>query len=73
MAGRVGDVEVKKKLALAINRFLDPMRERRSRFEQKPGIVRDILAAGREYAVKLGQETIDLAHAAMGMAYKSLR
>ena len=29
-AGRVGDGEVKKKLAAAINRFLEPMRERRA-------------------------------------------
>ena len=29
-AGRVGDVEVKEKLAAAVNAFLDPMRERRA-------------------------------------------
>ncbi|SRR5579871_254117 len=73
VAGRVGDVEVKKKLAVAINRFLDPMRERRAKFEARPRIVQEILAAGREYATKLGQETIDQAHDAMGMLYPNLK
>lgn len=42
-AGRVGDVEVKQKLARAINRFLDPIRERRARvtLEQAREILRD--------------------------------
>jgi tryptophanyl-tRNA synthetase len=69
-AGRVGDVEVKRRLAAAINAFLDPMRERRARYESRPGIVRDVVAAGVAYARKLGQETIEMAHAAMGMKYR---
>jgi tryptophanyl-tRNA synthetase len=73
VAGRVGDVEVKKKLAAAINRFLDPMRERRAKFEARPRIVQEILAAGREYATKLGQDTIDQALDAMGMLYPNLK
>jgi len=70
VAGRVGDVEVKKKLAAAINRFLEPMRERRAKYEQRPGFVREVLAAGAEHARQLGQETIDMAHDAMGMSYQ---
>ncbi len=70
--GKVGDVEVKRKLAAAINRFLEPMRERRARYEQKPGIVRDVLHAGVEHARKLADETLRLAHEAMGMSYKKL-
>jgi tryptophanyl-tRNA synthetase len=73
VAGRVGDVEVKKKLAAAINRFLEPMRERRAQFEQRPRVVQEILAAGGEYARRLGQETIDMTHEAMGMAYPNLK
>ena len=70
VAGRVGDVEVKKKLAAAINRFLDPMRERRAKYEQRPGIVREVLAAGADHARRRGQETNDMAHDAMGMSYR---
>jgi tryptophanyl-tRNA synthetase len=73
VAGRVGDVEVKKKLAAAINRFLEPMRERRAKLERTPNIVRDVLAAGRGYAHRLAHETIEMAHDAMGMSYKSLQ
>ena len=35
--GKVGDVEVKRKLARAINDFLEPMRERRASYEAQPG------------------------------------
>src|SRR3989440_8011983 len=35
-AGKVGDVEVKEKLAAAINAFLDPMRERRAPLPARP-------------------------------------
>src|SRR3990172_8535262 len=45
-AGKVGDVEVKQKLAAAINRFLDPIRERRARFAAKPGLVDEIIREG---------------------------
>ena len=48
------------------------MRERRAKYEARSGIVRDVLAAGREYAHKLGRETLEKAHEAMGMSYKSL-
>ena len=33
--GKVGDVEVKQKLVAALNRFLDPIRERRARFAER--------------------------------------
>ena len=44
--GAVGDVEVKKKLAAAINRFLDPIRERRARFAAQKGLVEEIIETG---------------------------
>src|SRR6185503_5409997 len=44
--GGVGDVEVKKKLAVAINALLDPIRERRAHFEARPKLVREALEKG---------------------------
>ena len=44
--GRVGDVEVKKKLAAAINNLLEPIRERRSYYENRMDEVREILHDG---------------------------
>jgi len=36
--GQVGDVEVKEKLAEALNQFLDPIRQKRKGFEAQPGL-----------------------------------
>ena len=44
--GKVGDVEVKQKLAAAINNFLEPIRERRSQYEGQKGLVEEILFEG---------------------------
>jgi len=65
--GRVGDVEVKKKLARAINRFLDPIRERRARFAARPDLVREILAAGNARMREESEETMALVREAMGL------
>src|SRR5436190_10491831 len=43
-AGKVGDVEVKTKLAKALNEFLDPIRARRARYEANPGLVQEVRA-----------------------------
>ena len=70
-AGKVGDVEVKKKLALALNNFLEPIRERRARFEARPGIVDEILSAGAAKVRPISQETRDAARDAMGLGRSS--
>ena len=46
LQGKVGDVEVKRKLARAINNFLDPIRERRAVYAQRAGMVEEILVEG---------------------------
>ncbi len=68
-AGKVGDVEVKKKLARAINAFLEPVRERRARYEQNPHVVEEILHAGNEKMKTLARDTMERVRAAMGMSY----
>ena len=68
-AGKVGDVEVKKKLAKAINTFLDPVRERRAAYEQKPQVVDEILHAGNERMRGLAGVTMEAVREAMGMRY----
>jgi tryptophanyl-tRNA synthetase len=66
--GKVGDVEVKQKLARAINRFLDPIRERRASYQARPALVEDILEHGIRRMRREAEETLQLVHAAMGMA-----
>ncbi|TDI87028.1 MAG: tryptophan--tRNA ligase [Caldithrix sp.] len=67
--GKVGDVEVKKKLIDVLYTFLEPVRERRRAYESKPGLIRDILHHGTEVVTREGRETIRLMRDAMGMTY----
>lgn len=69
--GKVGDVEVKKKLALAINNFLDPIRARRADLERNPRIVEDVLTAGSERARAESDETLRMIKEAMGLRFAS--
>ncbi|MCI0446152.1 tryptophan--tRNA ligase, partial [bacterium] len=68
-AGKVGDVEVKKKLTAAINRFLTPIRERRRLAESKPGIVEEIVRKGSRKAQLEARETLRLAKEAMKLSF----
>lgn len=65
--GMVGDVEVKRKLAQAINEFLEPMHERRARYESQPGLVDDILVEGIRRVRGIAQETMEMVYEAMGL------
>jgi tryptophanyl-tRNA synthetase len=67
--GAVGDVEVKQKLATALNTFLDPIRERRVHFATRMGLVRDALANGTERARKAAQTTMALVREALDLGY----
>ncbi|MGI5840872.1 MAG: tryptophan--tRNA ligase [Patescibacteria group bacterium] len=66
-AGKVGDVEVKQKLALAINNFLDPIREKRAFYESKPKLIEDILNQGSKQARQEAQTTLTQVLEAMGI------
>jgi tryptophanyl-tRNA synthetase len=66
-AGTVGDVEVKQRLARAINTFLEPIRERRASYEGQPGLIAEIVQAGNERMRRESQETMRLVREAMGM------
>ncbi len=68
-AGRVGDVEVKKKLARALNRFLEPIRERRAYYEERPHLVDEIIQSGSERARAIAADTLRQARSAMGINY----
>jgi len=67
--GAVGDVEVKQKLATALNAFLDPIRERRARYEANMTLVRDALELGTNRARKVAQETMALVRDALDLGY----
>jgi tryptophanyl-tRNA synthetase len=63
--GKVGDVEVKEKLFIALNNFLVPIREKRAYYEQQENLVRDIIASGNGFVSKLASLTLKEARSAM--------
>jgi tryptophanyl-tRNA synthetase len=65
--GTVGDVEVKKSLARAINAFLEPFRERRAHYEAQPGLIEDIIVTGTRRARAEAEQTMALVREAMGL------
>jgi tryptophanyl-tRNA synthetase len=69
-AGKVGDVEVKTKLSLALNARLDPIRERRAAVLAKPDRLREILFEGSTRARRAAQGTMERVRDAMKISYK---
>jgi tryptophanyl-tRNA synthetase len=55
----VGDVEVKQRLASALNAFLEPIRARRRIYERDGDLVDDILASGTQKARAQAQQTME--------------
>ena len=68
--GKVGDVEVKTKLANALNAHLSPIRERRALALAQPGRLKDILFDGSKRARAVAQETMARVRDAMRIAYR---
>jgi len=65
--GRVGDVEVKDKLTVAINNFLDPIRERRAKIESDRGLAEQVIYEGTAHTSKVADETALMMKKAMGL------
>jgi tryptophanyl-tRNA synthetase len=66
--GKVGDVEVKKRLALAINMFLDPIREKRSYYAERHGEIDEILFTGTQKMRSEAKKTLKAVKEAMGLS-----
>jgi tryptophanyl-tRNA synthetase len=67
--GTVGDVEVKTKLATAVNAMLDPIRERRAAALARPGYIRDVLIDGSRKAQGIARETLERVRSAVKLKY----
>ena len=68
-AGKVGDVEVKTKLAKAMNATLAPMRERRREIMERPDRVKEILVEGSRKARGIAQGTMERVREAVKLRY----
>ena len=66
-SGRIADVEVKRRLAAALNDFLDPMRTRRASLARQPGLPDEIMRQGSACARAHARETLLLVRQAMGL------
>jgi tryptophanyl-tRNA synthetase len=69
-AGKVGDVEVKTKLANALNAYLDPIRERRAAALAEPHRIREILFEGSRRARQIAGETMERVRDAVRLRYR---
>ncbi|NLG71084.1 MAG: tryptophan--tRNA ligase [Chloroflexi bacterium] len=65
--GRIGDVEVKRRLAEALNEYLAPIRQKRAELIAHPDDLRDILHEGTERARPLAEETLAEVMTRMGL------
>ncbi len=68
-AGKVGDVEVKKKLAKALNDFLEPFREKRAYYLAHPTIPQDVLVNGIRRMQAEAKETMGIVRSITGLEY----
>lgn len=67
-AGTIGDVEVKEKLVIAVNNFLDPFRERRAKIENEKGLVEKIIYEGTLKMNEVSGQTLKEMKSAMGIS-----
>jgi tryptophanyl-tRNA synthetase len=67
--GKVGDVVIKKKLVEVLDAIIEPIRNRRKQFENRPDDVIDALRMGTVKANELAEQTLALAKAAMKQDY----
>jgi tryptophanyl-tRNA synthetase len=68
-AGKVGDVEVKTKLARALNAALAPLRERRREVMVRPERIREIVIEGSRKARIVAQATMERVRDAVKLRY----
>jgi tryptophanyl-tRNA synthetase len=68
-AGKVGDVEVKMKLAAALNARLEPIRQRRAALLAQPQHLKEILFDGSRRARTVARQTMERVRDAMKISY----
>ena len=67
--GKIGDVEVKRRLAEVINELLEPMREKRRDYASRPKTLDEILSEGTKRTKEVAEETMRKVRKAMKIDY----
>lgn len=65
----VGNEELKDRLAAVLNELLEPMRERRARYESNRSLVRDALEHGTRRGRAIARETMEMVREALDLNY----
>jgi len=65
----VSSKELKDRLTTVLNELLEPMRERRAKFESSPSLVRDALEQGTKRGRVIARETMALVRDALDLGY----
>lgn len=65
--GQVGDVEVKDKLAVALNKFLEPIRAKRAQYEGNEKLINEIIESGSKKAQVEAAKTLSEVLEKMGI------
>ena len=65
----VSNKELKDRLTAALNELLEPMRERRAKYESNMSLVRDALEHGTQRARAIAQETMEMVRDALHLNY----
>lgn len=65
--GKIGDKEIKIRLTEELNKFLDPIRERRKIYEGEKGKIEKIIYEGTLKMREVAKETLAEVHSAMGL------
>ena len=66
--GKIGDVEIKNALAESINKFLDPIRNRRKELQSNMPLVEDSLMSGINKTRNIASETMKMVREHMKIA-----
>jgi tryptophanyl-tRNA synthetase len=69
LKGKVGDVELKHRLAEVLNAYLAPLRERRAELISQPKKLLEVLFSGTVRAKFIAQQTLEETHQKMGLMY----
>lgn len=67
--GKIGDVEVKRRLVEVLNAYLAPLRERRAEYVSQPKMLMEVLFSGTVKAKFIAQQTLEEAYEKMGLLH----
>ncbi len=69
LAGKIGDMELKRRLVEVLNAYLAPLRERRAEFISQPRMLMEVLFSGTVKAKFVAQQTLEEVNQRVGLLH----